>query len=468
MKKTLVRATAVLVFLVMTAVGLHKVYDVLRWKDTTGGYLSSIDQLYHTDENLMDLVFVGSSHCYHGIYPELLWKENGIAAFDLAVSAQDVDSAYYQLKELLKMQHPKVVLVDIYGICYEKHLVESNVYRNYLSMKTSLNSIAHIMAYGEWEDQKELLAKWPIIHTRYRELKEYDFVQYEPSVTGRGSLLTWNITPVEEENGVNHCETVEPLSTRNQEWVWDMVDLSQKEDFQLIFMLIPWKREDDKQAILNGFKEYVQGKDIEFLDLTPLAEKEIRSDTDWADPEHLNAWGAQKLTRYLGAYILENYELPDRRNDIRYTRWDEALERYNQIEMLNQITTTFYIEEYISLLTQVPRVTCVLSLEGGYVDSATDLYEYASSFHMDYEDYIKGGKWLYKDGQLTKLCENISGSEYVYDLSEIDTLKVGYHEAFAGDNILIDGVSYGNTGAGLQIIIYDNIEKKVILTKEIR
>ncbi|MCM1027429.1 MAG: hypothetical protein NC432_13430 [Roseburia sp.] len=467
MKKTILRIVSISGFLLMTLLGLHKIYDVLRWKDTTGGYLSSIDQLYHTDENRMDLVFVGSSHCYYGVYPELLWKENGIAAFDLAVSAQDVSSAYYQLKELLKTQHPKVVAVDIYGICYEEHLVESNIYRNYLSMKTSLNSAAHIMSYGEWEDQKELLAKWPIIHTRYNELKEYDFVQYEPSITGRGSLLTWNVTPVEEGNGVNHCETIEPLSERNREWVDNMLELSREEDFQLIFMLIPWKRGDDKQAILNGFREYVQDMSIDFLDLTPLAEKEISSATDWTDAEHLNAWGAQKLTRRLSEYLLENYDLPDRRNEAGYSRWEEALERYSQIEMINQLTTTPYIEEYISLLAQMPRVTCILSLEGAYAASASDIYGYVSLFAMDYEEYRKGGKWLYQDGQLTKLCENIPGSEYIYDLSEIDTLKVGYRENFAGDNILIDGTGYGNTGSGLQIIVYDNIENKVIQTKEI-
>lgn len=82
------RAAAVLGFFLLTAACLHKIYDVLRWKDTTGGYLSSIDQLYNTGPGLIDLVFVGSSHCYHGIYPELLWEEKGIAGFDLAVSAQ--------------------------------------------------------------------------------------------------------------------------------------------------------------------------------------------------------------------------------------------------------------------------------------------------------------------------------------------------------------------------------------------
>lgn len=468
MRQKIIRVVAVLGFIALTVACLHKIYDILRWKDTTGGYLSSIEQLYNTDEDLIDLVFLGSSHCYCGIYPELLWEEKGIAGFDLAVSAQDRDSAYYQLKELLKTQHPQVVVVDIYGICFEKHLVESNVYRNYLSMKTSLNSVAHIMAYAEREKRKELLAKWPIVHTRYSELKEFDFVPYEPSIIGRGSLITWNIFAVEEDNGVNRCETVQPLNDKNREWVQKLIALSEEEDFELIFSLIPWKREDETQAIINGFKEYIKGQEIAFVDFTELAEKlDICSATDWADPEHLNARGAQKLTRYLGEYITAKLEFPDRRGDARYHQWDEALERYHQLEMLDQLGHTADMEEYISILAEIPRITCILSLEGTYADSSTGIYTYASGFHMDYQDYLRGGKWLYQDGELAKICENVPGSEFICDLNEIDTLKVCYRENYAKDNILIDGVSYGNTWGGLQIIIYDNIEKKVVLVKEI-
>lgn len=468
MRQTVKRVAAVLGFFVIAAVCLNKIYGVLRWKDTMGNYLSSIDQLYHTDENLIDVVFLGSSHCYYEIYPELLWEEKGIAGFDLAVSAQDRDSAYYQLKELLKTQHPEVVVADIYGICYENHQVESNVYRNYLSMRFSLNSIAHIMTYGEREKRKELLAKWPIVHTRYRELKEFDFVPYEPGMIGRGSLITWNICPVKENNAVNLCETVEPLNDKNREWVEKMIALSREEGFELIFSLIPWERGDDKQAILNGFKEYIAGKEVAFLDFSQLTEElDISAATDWTDPEHLNARGARKLTGYLEEYLTERYELPDRRGDERYYQWDAALERYHQIEMLEQLMHAEDWGEYVSILAEIPRVTCVLSLEGAYDASFTDIYSHAVRFNMDYEDYLSGGKWLYRDGILEKVCENVPGSEFICDLNEIDTLRVRYEEDFAGDNIRIDGISYRNTVAGLRIVVYDDIEKKVVSVKEI-
>ena len=60
-------------FLVVLGLVVSSVYNVLKWKDTNGEYLSSVEQLYATPDGLIDVVFVGSSHCYCGIHPAVLW-----------------------------------------------------------------------------------------------------------------------------------------------------------------------------------------------------------------------------------------------------------------------------------------------------------------------------------------------------------------------------------------------------------
>ena len=70
---------AILVFCGLLVWVASRVYNVLSWKDTTGDYLSSTSQLYHTPENTIDVVFMGSSHCYCGVYPAYLWRDKGIA-----------------------------------------------------------------------------------------------------------------------------------------------------------------------------------------------------------------------------------------------------------------------------------------------------------------------------------------------------------------------------------------------------
>ena len=139
--KSIARGVA---FLILVVVLVVRTYDVLSWKDTLGDYLSSVEQLYATEDDMMDVVFMGSSHTYCSISPALLWGENGIAAFNMTTSGQDKDSTYHYLIELLKTQSPKVVCVELYGLTFDKHGVEGNQHRNMMGMPLSQNSIALI------------------------------------------------------------------------------------------------------------------------------------------------------------------------------------------------------------------------------------------------------------------------------------------------------------------------------------
>lgn len=470
MKQKLLRIAAVIGFVVIAGVCLYQIYDVLRWKDTTGGYLSSMEQLYHTDENTVDVVILGSSHVYCGIYPEVLWEEQGIAAFNMSVSAQDKSSNLYHLKELLKTQSPKVVCVDIYGITFDRHQVASNEYRNYLSMRFSPDSVKHVKSYVEKDRQQDFIARWPIIHTRYRELKENDFVQYEPSVFGLGDYITWNTYAAPEFNGLNPCTESTPFEGANLDWYNELVALSEAEGFELVFIHIPWWHVDEAQMAVNGFAEFIADKDQDFIDFTRMMGiLGINDNTDWQDGEHLNANGARKVTSFLGNYLKTNIQtdLTDRRGDQRYARWEKDMEYYRQLEGMHRAQYAASEEEFLETVSQIPMTRTILSLEGLYTNSATDLYQYAALFGMDYEDYCLGGKWLYEDGKLTKICENIPGSEVIYDLNERDTLKVAYNNDFDPNNLMIDGVSYANGWAGLQIIVYDDIEKKVFVVRDL-
>ena len=100
------RIISAIVIAAIFMISIYGIYRVLCWKDTVKEYTSSLTQLYKTDGDLTDVVFVGSSHCYFAIYPQYFWEDMGESVFDMAVSSQDHTSAYYQLKELLKTQTP--------------------------------------------------------------------------------------------------------------------------------------------------------------------------------------------------------------------------------------------------------------------------------------------------------------------------------------------------------------------------
>ncbi|MBR1693399.1 MAG: hypothetical protein IJ711_11595, partial [Lachnospiraceae bacterium] len=84
-----------------------------------------IETFYHEPKDLYDVVFVGSSHVYCGVYPMLLWNEYGFASYDAASASQSVPCSYYLIRDVIFRQHPKVIVLDVYrgDIREEKHFI---------------------------------------------------------------------------------------------------------------------------------------------------------------------------------------------------------------------------------------------------------------------------------------------------------------------------------------------------------
>ena len=55
-----------------------------------------------------------------------------------------------------------------------------------------------------------------------------------------------------------------------------------------------------------------------------------KNDSQDKKGEHLNYTGALKVTNYLGNYLKEHNELPDHRQDEKYSPWNEAYNNFQK------------------------------------------------------------------------------------------------------------------------------------------
>ncbi|MGN1148625.1 MAG: hypothetical protein ACI4TB_09395 [Lachnospiraceae bacterium] len=465
MKKAL-RLTA---FILIASFVISGTYHIVSWKDTTGGYLSSTQQLYATDDNLMDVVFIGSSHCYCSMNPSVLWDYYGISAFDMAVSGQDKDSAYHVLIELLKTQSPQVVCIDMYALLYDEQAVLGNVYRNMLAMKPSVNSNALIQDYISEEEQQDYLLRWPIVHTRYRELTKYDFIQYEPSIYGRGFDANYVIAAVSPPADALACTDITELSEKNRQWLDALIALSQKEDFELVMFLAPFSLSEADQKIINGAKAYLAEANIDFLDFNRLAgEAGLDYNTDFCDSFHTNYWGAEKLTNYMGNYLRERYSFTDHRGDAAYHLWEEC-SIYNAHGLNTyHINAQPDLNAYLSTINECPDLTVIVSLDGSYMDSTLDLQGALEILGITEEAYNLGGKWVFEGGNQIFYMDNDATEIYTKDLSKTDTLRIrnidttSPNAGSTQEQLQINNVACGSCTSGLSIVVYDNFTGEII------
>lgn len=467
--KSAVRGIAFVTLVVFLIV---RCYEVLSWKDTLGDYLSSTQQLYATEENRMDVLVVGSSHAYCSFSPAILWNETGVASFNMTTSGQDKNSTVHYLIEALKTQSPKVVFVELWGLTFETHAIEGNVHRNMMGMPLSENSIALIDDYVTDEEMNTAYKlRWPIIHTRYKELDRYDFIQYDFSEYGRGVDL--NFTPGLAGYPAEALQNTEAgiLYKTNQAWLDELYQLSVDEGFELVFYAAPTIVSYEEQGQINAAGKYAEEHGIDFFDFNRLAEEVgIDFNTDFVDNYHLNAYGAEKLTLYLGDYLEEKYDLEDHRGDSSYQQWDDSYTRHVQVRDAYVLKQCYTYDQYINQIKSMENITCFISFEGEFMFSPLQLSYAAWMLGIDQENYQKGGTYMYKDGELTLIMDNQSKEVYIHEVTAYDSFKIQNmnlvdSSANGMSDIMFNMETVGTYPNGLNFVVYDNFRHEIIDTR---
>ena len=108
-------------------------------------------------------------------------------------------------------------------------------------------------------------------------------------------------------------------------------ELCEKNNAQLLLVSMPSPKNWNHKRHAE-IQKYADGKGITYLDLNKKVEElGLNWTEDTQDKgDHLNVYGAEKVTSYLGNYLEENYELEDHRNDPTYEAWNQLAEQYKQ------------------------------------------------------------------------------------------------------------------------------------------
>ncbi|MCR4761909.1 MAG: hypothetical protein K5696_00115 [Lachnospiraceae bacterium] len=429
-------------FLLLTLGMLAAAYRVLSWKDTMGDYLSSAQMLYETDRDRVDALFVGSSHVYAAINPDVIWREEGIAGFDMAISGQDATAAYYYTKEAFKRQSPRVVVVDLLATTFTEGL-DGNTYRSMLSMRSGINQASMVMADENTAGRlAEYLLKWPIIHTRYRELGVYDFVTNPYNRFGRGYCYRFTSEEVKHTPGLEDLPDTEPVSDRNRAWVDDFVALADRKGCALVTTILPHEMKPEEKAVYNGVVAYLQEKGVPVIDFNHMvADLDLSYEEDFMDPGHLNYFGGEKLSRWLSAYLRERYGLADHRGDPAYADWDQSLSYAEHLILSNDLNCMERVGTICSRLAKEQDLLLVLQVsgEGG---NLTEEQRQAADLLMPEPSFFDGtGTAVLETGSRTVIRNPGTTKPFDLDICPGTVLRVSADGSTVsvGDHTLFDG-----------------------------
>lgn len=328
-----VRAVSILLFLALLLGTLWLIGNTLIMKKVDG--ITTIKGIYAQPENSVDVLVLGSSHAGINADAGLLWQEYGIASYMLWGSVQPFWNSYHFLVEALKCQSPKVVLLETYAANFSfEYSDEARQVTNVAGMRWSKNKWEAIKASSPEERWRDMALGFPLWHTRYGELTENDFSYYpwsERLLVNKGTevRIGHGSVTLESVAAITECA---PIAAKQEVYLRKIIELCREREIPLLLYNSVTVPRAEEQPYYNEAARIAAEYGCPYLNLNNVdGEIGITSEDIWTDNSHLNTWGARKLSRYMGEYLKENYDIPDRRGDERYSSWQEFAARCDAI-----------------------------------------------------------------------------------------------------------------------------------------
>ncbi|MBD5134482.1 MAG: hypothetical protein HDT39_00755 [Lachnospiraceae bacterium] len=327
MKKILKKIAAITIFLCLLGLSFYKVDDLLEEKKARQQYKA----FYESDTNF-DVIFMGTSHTYHSVFTQELWKEYGISSFNWGYSHCTLAEDYYLLQDIVKFTDPKLVVIDLYGLMeYENQgnkkykagkIEQQHVQFDSLPLSKSKIQAAYDV-FDDYENNYDFIFNFALYHNRWTELSEEDFNVTYSVAKGSGILYGHN-----NANYIkNKTYTEIDINSVCSDYIPKIADFCNKKNIELLFTYLPFPAESMQQNIAYTLNNYLSQYDCSYVNM--LDENILDTATDiYKDKSHLNYMGAYKTTLWLGKYIQDKYALNDYSDSEEYSSWHEEYEKY--------------------------------------------------------------------------------------------------------------------------------------------
>lgn len=292
-----------------------------------------IAEFYEEERKDYDVIFVGDCEVYENFSPITLWEEYGVTSYIRGSAEQYIMQSYYILEDTLRYHTPEVVIFNVQALQFDEAQSEAYNRMTLEGMEWSMSKVNAILASMK-EDEQFLDYVFPILryHSRWSELTADDFkYMFETKkVSHNGYYMRVDVKPV---TTIPPKRVLADYSFGENAWKYleMMADLCEENDIDLLLIKAPsvyphWYDEWDVQV-----EEFAAERDLQFINFLDLVEEiGIDYNTDTYDAGlHMNLSGAEKLSKYLGKVLTEEYGVGDRREDEQWTAiWQEKIEFY--------------------------------------------------------------------------------------------------------------------------------------------
>ena len=262
-------------------------------------------------ENTIDVLVLGDSESYSAITPMQIWKDAGYTAYVCGTSAQPLNYTSVLLHRAFEKQQPKVVILETNAI-YRK--ISSNQ-----AVGTELANYFSVFQY----------------HNRWKSLGLHDFTgkaKFTWTDDYKGYRYRTKVDPARQKEYMKPTDKAAGIPNLNIQYVREMKQFCDENGSRLVLVSTPSTVNWNFQRH-NGIQKLANDIGCEYMDLNLMND---RIQIDWSKDtrdkgDHLNHFGAVKVSRFLSEYLKETGLLTDHREDPAYAKWNDSLKKYETV-----------------------------------------------------------------------------------------------------------------------------------------
>jgi len=282
------------------------------------------------EDNILDILFVGSSHSYCTFSPTLIDEALGTESYQFGMPLQFPDSTYFQLRYALRSQSPSVVVMEVYWSVMNRDFDINQADLLICAFNDPEFTREYINEIFPWNER--IKYAFPIIR------HQQAFLTYQNNQLANRLEAELGITTPEVERHVG----TERFDHRGFMWsdynmlqrhfgegnqyngfdgrYWEfsevqlgflerIIQLCRDNDISLIFVTAPvapvsLEIMDNYMYVHNTVREFAESHNIPYLDFNiVLLEEGIFTNENFRDDAHLNFSGAEIACAYFVDWI---------------------------------------------------------------------------------------------------------------------------------------------------------------------
>jgi len=339
----------VIVFIVIFA-GVQR---LLTPKYMSSVYEGAMTGEYYESPHNNEVLILGDCEAYENFSPITLFEEFGITSYIRGGPQQLVWQAYYVLADTLRYETPKVVILNIRQMHNGEN--ESEAY-NRLNLDTMRMSVFKLMAVATSlnENESAISYVFPLLrwHDRWQSLSSDDVRYYlsQDKTSFNGYYMRCDAKPADMFPTGQRLPSYD-FSVKAWEYLDKIRGLCNNYGIALVLVKPPtiwpyWYDEWDSQI-----SAYAEKYGLPYYNMLANSEKVgIDWQTDTYDGGlHMNVYGAEKCSRWLGACLQDAADLSDFRSDASISvYWAQLTADYEHMKAVqtNEIDTYGKIQTF--------------------------------------------------------------------------------------------------------------------------